>query len=102
MKDSYRISMQTPIGTQSGVLSFAEKDGVLSGSIRTMGNTHIFENGKIEEHSFEFSGIFNAGFLHFKYAARGIVNGDKLQAAVRTNYGVFQMFGTRIVESDGR
>ncbi|WP_283609210.1 hypothetical protein [Faecalispora anaeroviscerum] len=96
MNGTYRISMRTPIGLQNGVISFIDEGIAISGSIRAMGNTSYFKNGKASGNSFEFSGILNTGLLYLRYTAKGIVNGNKLKATVATSYGTFQIFGTQI------
>ncbi|MDU7339234.1 MAG: hypothetical protein E7L17_14115 [Clostridium sp.] len=93
---SYRISMRTPIGLQSGVLFIAEEGENIRGSIRTMGNTSYFKNGKLKDNTFEFSGILNTGLMRLKYNAKGKITENKLDATVKTDYGVFPLAGMRI------
>lgn len=96
MSGNYRISMRTPMGPQNGMLSFTDEGGTISGSIHTMGNTSYFKNGKSKGSSFEFSGILNTGLFRLKYTAKGVVNGNKLEATATTDYGVFRIFGTQV------
>nr|WP_319487616.1 hypothetical protein [uncultured Caproiciproducens sp.] len=95
MNATFNVTLSTPIGTKKGVVTFLDKNGVLSGSIRAMGRSNYFKNGKIIGNSFEFSGILNAGFFNFRYTAKGIIDGDTLNAIATTNSGTFQIIGTR-------
>ena len=97
MNDTYSVTLQTPFGTQKGTVTFVDDNGKLSGSIRTMGNTSFFRNGKVNGNSFEFSGILNAGFFNLRYNAKGAIEGDAIKAVAFTNYGTFQINGTRVV-----
>ena len=96
MNGTYSVTLQTPFGIQRGTVTFVDNNGMLSGSIRTMGNTSFFRNGKINENSFEFSGILNAGFLSLKYTTKGTTEGDTLKAVALTSSGTFQINGTRV------
>ncbi|WP_242953542.1 hypothetical protein [Clostridium merdae] len=93
---SYRISMRTPIGLQNGILFIAEEGDSIRGSIRTMGNTSYFKNGKLRNNTFEFSGILNTGLMRLKYSAKGKITESKLDATVKTDYGVYSLAGMRI------
>jgi hypothetical protein len=95
MSGTFNVTMRTPMGPTSGVLTLADESGTLSGSIRTMGSTSYFRNGKADGNSFEFSGILNAGFFNFRYTVRGTVDGDVLKAVAITDSGTFQISGTR-------
>ncbi|WP_101698553.1 hypothetical protein [Clostridium minihomine] len=97
MNGNYRISLRTPLGVQNGIITFVNKEGALSGSIRAMGNVSFFRNGKIDGNRFEFSGILNAGLLNLKYTAQGVVDGEKLQVTAVTSYGTFLIVGTKTV-----
>ncbi len=96
MNGTYNITLHTPMGTQSGILTLTNHNGVLNGSIRTMGNTSAFKNGKVRGNSFEFSGILDVGFFKINYAAKGTVEGNTLKATATTNSGVFHINGTRV------
>lgn len=95
MNGNYRVSLRTPIGVQNGMITFVNKEGSLSGSIRTMGNVSFFKNGKINGNRFEFSGSLNVGLLNLRYTAKGVVEGSNLQATAATSYGTFQIVGTK-------
>lgn len=96
MNASFRISMSTPIGLQNGILFIVQEGESIRGSIRTMGNTSYFNNGKLRDNMFEFSGILNTGLLRLKYSAKGKIKGNHLDATVKTDYGVFSLAGMRI------
>lgn len=95
MNGTFNVTLRTPIGPKNGIITFVDKGGILNGSIRTMGSTNLFENGKISDNLFEFSGILNAGFITFRYTAKGAIDGDTINAAATTNYGTFQIKGIR-------
>lgn len=95
MGGTFDVILNTPAGPKKGVLTMAERDGTLSGSIRAMGAASFFSNGRAKGNSFEFSGILNAGFFRIRYTARGTVEGDTLKAAAATDLGTFGMSGTR-------
>lgn len=95
MNGTFNITLYTPFGPQSGVLMLIDENGILHGSIRAMGNSNYFRNGKSNGNSFEFSGILNAGFFNIRYSAKGTVDGDTLKAKVTTDSGIFQINGTR-------
>ncbi len=88
--------MRTPIGLQNGILFIAEEGDSIRGSIRTMGNTSYFKNGKLRNNTFEFSGILNTGLMRLKYSAKGKITESKLDATVKTDYGVYSLAGMRI------
>ncbi|HEX2926600.1 MAG TPA: hypothetical protein VHP38_10150 [Ruminiclostridium sp.] len=96
MNGTYSVALQTPFGAQKGTITFVDDKGMLSGSIRTMGSTNFFKNGKINGNSFEFSGILNAGFFNFRYTAKGTIEGDTLKAVALTDSGTFQINGIRV------
>lgn len=97
MNGTYRISLRTPLGMQNGMISFVQDGESLSGFIRTMGKTNHFKNGKVKDNSFHFSGMLNAGLLNINYNANGmIVEGNKLKATARTNFGAFQIWGAKV------
>lgn len=95
MNGTYHVTLVTPIGPQSGSISFLDRNGVLSGSIRTMGGTSYFENGKVEGNAFEFSGILNAGFLHFRYTVKGKTEGNSLRGTAITDSGTYPIYGEK-------
>ena len=95
MGGTFDVTLTTPIGPKRGILTMVEKDGTLSGSIRAMGNTSFFRNGRAAGNSFEFSGVLDAGFFRTRYTVRGTVEGDTLRAAAATDLGTFRMSGTR-------
>lgn len=95
MNGTYNVSLHTPIGVQKGTVTLMEENGALRGSIRAMGSTSTFQNGKVSGNAFEFSGILNAGFFNFSYTAKGTIDGDTLNAVATTNTGAFQIIGTR-------
>lgn len=96
MNGTYSVSLHTPFGTHKGSVTFVDKNGILSGSIRTMGNTSFFKNGKVIGNSFEFSGILNTGFFKIRYNAKGSIDGNTLKAVGMTNSGTFQINGTQM------
>lgn len=95
MNGTFHITLRTPFGLEKGILTFVDENGKLSGSIRAMGSTSLFKDGKMNGNSFEFSGILNASLFNFSYTAKGVVNGDTIQAVATTNSGTFQIHGTR-------
>ena len=62
MNGTYNITLIIPFGPQKGTVIFTNYNGVLSGSIHALGNTSYFKGGKINDESFDFSGILNTGF----------------------------------------
>jgi hypothetical protein len=82
-------------GSQKGVVTFIDENGILRGSIRAMGNTSYFRSGKTSGNSFAFSGNLNTGVFNLRYNAKGTVDGDTLNAVATTNLGTFQMSGTQ-------
>jgi len=96
MNGTFSITIGTPIGSQKGVVTFVDESGKLSGSIRAMGNTNLFKNGKMVGNSFEFSGILDIGLFKFTYTAKGTIVENALKGVATTNSGSFQMSGTRI------
>jgi hypothetical protein len=99
MNGTFKVTMSTPMGPKSGRISFMDQNGVLSGSIRFMGNENPFRNGKTSGNNIEFRGALNVGFSRFGYTARGTVTGDTLAATANTQFGVMQISGTRIQDN---
>ncbi len=96
MSETFQIGLRTPIGSYSGLATFDRKDEKLEGFVRTMGHTSPIENGKAVGNSLEFSGTLNTGFFNVRYAAKGTINGDRLELVAATQYGQFQITGTRV------
>ncbi|MDF1494304.1 hypothetical protein [Caproiciproducens sp. CPB-2] len=95
MSGTYNVTLHTPMGGQKGTVTLVDDHGTLSGSIRSMGSTSFFRNGKTRGNSFEFSGTLGLGFFQLKYLAKGTVEGDIIKAVAMTNSGTFQINGTR-------
>lgn len=95
MDGTFNITLYTPIGPQSGILSLTDDNGALRGSIHAMGYTNYFRNGKASGNSFDLSEILNAGFFNIRYSAKGMIDGNALNAKVTTDSGIFQLNGTR-------
>lgn len=92
----YNISMKTPIGTQSGKLTFVINENSLSGTIIGNNIRSSFNNVKISNNNFEFSGTINKGFLYISYYAKGTLNKDIITGTVKTKYGTFLLEGNII------
>ena len=95
MSGTYNVTLHTPMGGQKGTVTLVDDHGTLSGSIRAMGSTSFFRNGKALGNSFEFSGILSIGFFQLRYRAKGTVEGDIIKAVATTDSGTFQINGTR-------
>lgn len=95
MNSTFNITLNTPFGTQNGVLTLIDDNGKLSGSIRAMGKTNTFQNGTMVDNSFKFSGILDVGIFRFPYTAKGNIVGNVLKAVATTNSGTFQISGTK-------
>lgn len=93
----YDISIKTPIGTQNGKLTLLINENSLSGTIASSNIKSSFNNGKITNNNFEFSGTINKGFLYLSYYAKGTLSKDIIIGTVKTKYGTFVIKGT-IVE----
>lgn len=96
MKHSYRVTLRTQFGPQTGILTLIEKNATLKGSIQCMGNTNYFKNGKMDGNTFQFSGILNIGFYNIRYQINGEVHDPELTATAATSYGNFPITGTQI------
>lgn len=95
MNGTYDATLQTPIGPQSGDITFIDRNGILSGSIRAMGGTSYFENGKVNGNAFEFSGVLSAGFLHFRYTVKGTAEGNSFTGTAITDSGAYPIRGEK-------
>ena len=95
MNSIFNITLNTPFGSQNGVLTLIDEKGKLSGSIRAMGKTNYFRNGSIVDNSFKFSGILDVGIFKLPYTAKGSIVGNTLKAVATTNSGTFRISGTR-------
>jgi len=93
---AFKITLSTPMGLQSGIVHFIDDNGVLSGSLRAMGNENPFANGRTNGSSFEFTGSLKTLFGKIDYTARGAVTGDTLQATAVTKFGLMQINGNRV------
>lgn len=96
MGGTFDVTLNTPIGSKKGILTMIEQNGMLSGSIRAMGRTNSFSNGRVNGNSFEFSGLLDMGLFRIRYTAKGTVEGNTLKATAATDAGTFRMSGTRI------
>lgn len=94
MSGTFRVTLGTPIGQQSGTITFTDENGALSGTIRAMGSTNRF-TGRADGNAFEISGVLSVGFFRFRYTARGTVDGDTLTGKAYTDTGAFPMSGKR-------
>lgn len=95
MDGTYNVSISTPIGQQNGTINLVNKEGVLSGYIRALGNNNPIRNGKANLNSFEFEGTIKTVFSNIDFIASGTIVDDLLQATAKTRYGIIQIRGTR-------
>lgn len=93
---NYRVSLQTPMGMESGTVTLNESDGKLTGTLNALGSRTPITNGKADGNRFEFSGTIRKLFMQINYKATGVIEGDKLTATADTRYGKFIINGTRI------
>ena len=96
MNSTFKVALSTPMGVQEGSLILMDEGGTLSGSIRAMGNESPFRDGKMDGNKFEFSGVLRAGFLKFRYTARGTIEGNVLKGTASTGAGTFRISGTKL------
>jgi len=92
----YSITMQTPIGIQRGKLTFITSGTILSGTLDGDSIHSKFNNGKIINNNFEFSGQLTKAFFNIPYYANGILNSNSLTGSVKTKYGTFIVKGNII------
>ena len=96
MDGIYRVAMATPLGTQSGTVSFMEQSGALGGTISFQGGVNNFSGGTVNGNTFAFGGTLKTGFGIFQYRIRGKVEGDTLTATAYTRFGGMPVKGKRI------
>ncbi len=96
MNSTFNITLSMPFGAQNGVLTLIDVNGTLNGSIRALGKTNYFKDGSMVDNLFKFSGMLDVGIFKFPYTANGNIVGDMLKAVTTTNFGTFQISGTRI------
>lgn len=92
----YSITMQTPMGIQNGTLTLINSGSILSGTLDGKGIHSNFNNGKIINNKFEFSGQLTKAFFNISYCASGILNSNSLIGSVKTKYGTFIVKGVII------
>ena len=89
----YDISVEAPLKTLQGRITFVINKNSLSGSIISNNIKAHFNNGKIINNNFEFSGIINKGLFNISYYAKGTLTKDIITGTVKTKYGTFFIKG---------
>lgn len=95
MNGTFKISLKTPMGIKNGAVTLVDKNGVLTGSLRALGNEIPICNGKSSGNTFEFDGVLKTGFGKIEYKVKGTIIGNVLEATAKTKYGLMQIKGTR-------
>lgn len=92
---NYAVSLKTPMGMESGILTLNQSGGELTGTLKAFGSANPIAHGKADGNRFEFSGSVRKLFMRIDYKAAGVVEGDTLTATADTKYGQFVIRGTR-------
>jgi len=92
----YAITLNTPMGKQSGNLTLKADGASLSGNFSNalLGQAD-FDGGKVTGDSFEFSVSVNSPMGKLNIGFNGTVSGDKLSAKATTPMGPLDVEGTR-------
>lgn len=91
----YEVSLKTPMGVIQGEIGLETKNGVVNASIETMGMKNTFQNGKLMENRFSFSGDLATPFGRYSYEAIGEVRENELQLNIQTKQGNWIIEGKR-------
>lgn len=92
----YNIGMNTPMGMQQGSLMLNQNNDMLSGYIEFMNSRFEIKNGKVSNNKAMFDGMFQTPMGGMNYSVTCTLEGNNLMAIVNTNFGNFNVSGTKI------
>lgn len=97
MSGKYRITLNTPMGVESGILELKANGNTLSGTINSNKLNSSFSNGRIVGNNIIFSGkIKMAMIMTINYNANCTIDNGKLWGIVQTSYGNFHVQGNKM------
>lgn len=94
MDGTYQVSLVTPMGTLKGSIELHADEGRLTGALAILGGTHPI-SGIAKDDGFSFSGEIMHMMGKINYTVNGTAEGSALNAVTQTNYGSFNLTGTK-------
>lgn len=99
---TYRLTLQTPIGTIPAKLMLVSQGESLSGSLEAMGHRQQFSGGKVQGDSCAFSTAVATQFGRISLQVQAKVQGSRLQATAHTSVGVIRAVGEKIGDAPAK
>lgn len=90
---NYKVMLQSQLGPRAGELTMQEKNGVVSGTFRLLGNQNGFTGQVLEEGKYLISGAFRTAVDQESYDAIFTLRGGRLIGGVVTEHGCWDLSG---------
>lgn len=91
----YKLSLSTPMGEQSGMLSIITSKDAFTGTLEMMGMQQDIK-GTVKGNNFEFKLEARKMLMKVKIVFHGTIVGDQLTGEADTNFGKIRVSGNRI------
>ncbi len=93
---TYKVDINSPMGTQSFTLTLKTADNSLSGSYAGLEGTQEFDGGTIDGNEFTFSMDFRGPMGQMQLDIKGAVDGDAISGQVQFgSHGTASFKGSR-------
>jgi hypothetical protein len=92
---TYEISIQTPMGNQTGTLTLKTNGTDLTGTSEVMGAESPLQNGKVDGDAFDFMVEASTPMGAIELTIKGKVDGDELTGEATSPFGPAPMSGKR-------
>lgn len=97
MDGKYKVTLNTPMGVEVGVLELKTNANNVSGRITSNKLNTSFSNGRVVGNNITFSGrIKMALMITIDYTANCIIRNGNISGVVQTKYGNFNVKGKKI------
>ena len=92
---TYKLTINTPMGTRTPTLILKEEGGALSGTFAGQMGTTEFSGGTAEGNSVKFDVSISAMGQEITLSFSGTIEGDSISGSVNTPRGASEFTGTR-------
>ena len=92
---TYKLTINTPMGTRTPTLTLKEEGGAVSGTFAGQMGSTDFSGGTAEGNNVKFDVTMSAMGQEFSLSFSGTVDGDSISGSVNTPRGSSEFTGTR-------
>jgi len=92
---TYKLTVNTPMGTQTPTLTLVEEDGSLSGSMAGQMGTQEFSGGTVDGNSATWDMTISAMGQEIKLSCSCAVDGDSISGKMSSPMGAADFTGQR-------